>query len=391
MVMVILVTVTLMVAALLQLGSFNQIETVRMLRNTQAHWLAEAGLERALSRVMGSKDYREMLPDSFINDETLLGGLGSYAVEITRTSNANPLLYDYTITSTGTASNNASDATNTVRLSLTGGAGGQQAIMALGGSSQIQNSDVYGTIYQAPTGPLEFKGGNSSVSDIVDAKNGITGNVPNPLQEGDLNPGPPTLDRTPYTTALTNTASYSATNLTFSTINDFTNNLANGTNYVNGTLTINTDIPANRALVVNGTVTIGGIIINSGVKIVAGGNVSSDNHVILKGQTEIFTLTNIILGVHSDVLAEETALLAMGNIISYNHLSFTGIIYAEGTVKIETQATVTGTIIAGQGFDIKNATVTYDPSVFANPNPVNYGNGLAIQTGTMQWEEAPFN
>jgi len=56
--MAILVAFTLMVAALLRLGSLNEIETVKQLRTTQAHWTAEAGLEKVLSWLKASEYYR---------------------------------------------------------------------------------------------------------------------------------------------------------------------------------------------------------------------------------------------------------------------------------------------------------------------------------------------
>jgi hypothetical protein len=391
-VMVVLIAVSLLTAALLQLGSFNELETIRQLRTAQAHWLAEAGLERALSRVMASKTYRTFLPNSFSNDEILLDGLGSYTVEITKDPTANPLLDIYTITSTGMTSNNAMVVTNTVRLKLEGGAGGQQAIIALGGSSTIQNSDVYGSIYQAPPGTLTFKGGNNFASDVIDAKGGIV-NKPSGADEGTLDPGSPTLDRTPYTDALNTASTYTNAPLVVDNLNKLTNNLVNGTNYVNGALTINIDLPANRTLVASGPVTFpNSTTVGAGVKIVAGGNVSFGNHIILKEQTQIFTLVNISFATQGATATNGTILLAMGDINPAKNIDFYGILYAEGKVLATSGSNIRGTIIAGQGFDIAaNCTIYYDPSVFANPNPINYGNSLAIQTGTLQWEESPLN
>jgi hypothetical protein len=289
-------------------------------------------------------------------------------------------------------SNNAMVVTNTVRLKLEGGAGGQQAISALGGSSTIQNSDVYGSIYQAPPGTLTFKGGNNFASDVIDAKGGIV-NKPSGADEGTLDPGSPTLDRTPYTDALNTASTYTNAPLVVDNLNKLTNNLVNGTNYVNGALTINIDLPANRTLVASGPVTFpNSTTVGAGVKIVAGGNVSFGNHIILKEQTQIFTLVNISFATQGATATNGTILLAMGDINPAKNIDFYGIFYAEGKVLATSGSNIRGTIIAGQGFDIAaNCTIYYDPSVFANPNPINYGNSLAIQTGTLQWEESPLN
>jgi len=389
MAMVVMVVLTLMVAALLQLGSFNQLETVQQLRNTQAHWLAEAGLERGLSRVMGSKDYRDTLSSFstvFVNNETLLNGLGIYEVEIIREPTINPLIDRYVITSTGTASNNAMRASNQVRVSLEAGPGGQQALMALGGNSTIQNTTVNGSIYQAPPGTLTFNGGNNSANDIIDAKGGVV-NPPSGAEIGTLDPGPPTLDKTQYITNIQYAASNGIPGGTFNGLA-----LGGGLNYYSNSVTINGNITGPGTIVVNGTVTFpNAITVGADVKIVAEGNVSFGNHITLKERTEIFTLANISFATQGATATNGTTLLAMGNIDPAKNIDFYGILYAEGEILATSGSNIRGTLIAGQGFDIAaNCTITYDPSVFAIPNPINYGNSLAIQTGTMQWEEGPF-
>jgi Tfp pilus assembly protein PilX len=393
-VMAVLVAFSLMVVALLQLGSFNEIETIKQLRTTQAHWLAEAGLERALSRVMGSANFLPgtsgTISTNFANSETLLDGLGSYKVTVHKTNYNNTVTAGYGITSVGVAGNAAIAMTNEVRLTFEAGPGGQQALLALGGVSKIQNSDVNGSICQY-SGTLNFIGGQNSVNNgIVDATN----DLPNWVPEGDLpDPGPPTVDQSPYSNLLATAKNdYPIAPLVIDSLDKLTNNLVGTTNYVNGNVTIKINIPANRTVVANGTVTLpSDVTLGAGVQIVSQENVSSDNHVTLADQAKIFTFANINLGNHSELTATSgNVLLAMGNITSQNSLNFTGVIFAGGKVTLATQAEVQGTIIAGQGFDIKNATITWDPSVFSDPNPINYNGAHYILPDTWQWAESPF-
>jgi hypothetical protein len=389
-VMAVLVAFSLMVVALLQLGSFNEMETIRQLRTTQAHWLAEAGLERALSWVIASETYRKSLDGfnpEFPSNSNDPGGLPngmSYAVEITRIetnkdSYGNALFetYKYTIISTGMTMG----ATAAVRLDTQIGPRGQAALIGLGGNSTIHNSPVNGNVYQ-DSGKLTFDGsanqniinGSLDAASIGSPKKGT-------FTEGEIpDPGPPQMDTTiynSYTNDLDKADSY----------NDNLVHTNGKTRYVDGPYTI-IDAPTGSKWVINGAVTVSATI-QAGATIVAAGIVDFPNHVTLEAKTTIFTKTNITFGVDG-VTGTETALLAMGNIIATNHFNIEGVIFAGGTVTIATQGEITGTLIAGLGFDIKNTKVTYDPTVFPVPNPIQYGNGNPVpQPGTWQWQEIP--
>jgi hypothetical protein len=395
-VMAVLVAFSLMVVALLQLGSFNEMETIRQLRITQAHWLAEAGLERMLSRIFGSKTYRDGMSElstSFSSDESsLLGGWGSYEVKVSRT-NINSVLADYSILSAGAFSNGAMVATDTVRLNFRGADGSAQPLIALGGNSSIANgiNMIYGSIYC--DGNLDV-GNNTVISEVVDVTGNLTGSQ---VKKGDLPDPVVSLPIGEYTNRLY----YASTNNPGVVTNSTTSTLAfnGGTNYVRGNLTINGNIPANETLVVTGSVTVAnGITIGAGSKITAGGSISFGNHVKFLAQTEIFTMANISFDTQGATATNGTALLAMGNIDPAKNLDFTGIMYAEGRINITSGSNIRGTVVAGDGFSLAaRVNVTYDPSVFANPNPLNYGNSLVIMPdptnpseSSWRWAEAPF-
>jgi hypothetical protein len=277
-------------------------------------------------------------------------------------------------------------ATAAVRLKTQIGPRGQQALIGLGGSSTIKNTPVTGSIYQSP-GTLTFEGGKnqSPVSGIVDA---VIVNKPDNVTKGEVpDPGPPTIDETKYaeyTNALNKAASYSV---------GTTNNVGgvSGTNYINiaGTYYPLSAIPAGSTWVINGAVEINSNspTIGKGAKIVATTNVTAGNALTLEDDVQIFTKGNIALGNHAVSSGSGCALLAMGDISCDNHLNFKGIIFAGGQVMFATKLTLEGTLIAGDGFIIKNATVIYNPTVF-DPDLIKYGNGNPVpQPGTWQWSE----
>ncbi|HPR82286.1 MAG TPA: hypothetical protein PLD51_00370 [Pontiellaceae bacterium] len=401
-VMVVLLAVTLMVAALLQLGAFGQIETVQQLRSAQAHWLAEAGLERALSRVMASRDYRAILPDSFSNDETLLNGFGGYDVEISKVY-SNALLDTYIITSTGRVSNDAVSATGVVRLRMVAGPGGQQALMGLDGSQSTiaANVTVNGTIYQ--DGVLHIANGASTeLNDIIDATGGITGNT-GEATPGDLpDPIPGPRIEASRLTAYANMLGYAASTNAGAYPSGSAISLGGGTNYYNGSATIDKNVTGPGTIVVASNLTVAADI-PANVNLIAGGIVTLGNKSALYGNNIVFTYRDIDIS-GGNFYGSFVSLLSMGGIwISAGIDNFKGILYADGLYRSPAQdgksygiifksgtQTIRGTVIAWEGFYMgSNATITYDPTVFANPNPINYGNTLAIQKKT--WEEAPYN
>ncbi len=394
-VVVIMVAFTLMVAALLQLGSFNEMETSKSLRTTQAHWIAEAGLERALSWIMASEDYRSSLPNTFNSNETLLAGMGSYNITLSSTSTSNALLTQYTIQSTGTVSNNALTETVTVQLGMRASSGNITAISAPGDnaiSTISANPTIEGPIYVKDELVIENGVKPEDLDGEIDVGT-LSGGGADAATTGTFPTIPaPILDQTPYTTLLDYAADTNNSEVLIGTQTSGTLTFNGSTLYINGDLKINGDIPAGETIVITGEVSgeKSGQTINGGTGIVSGGDVTFKNHVILAEQVEIFTQSDIIFdtsgGGGSLSEADGATLLALGDIITKN-IDFNGIIYAEGRVEVTSGSDINGTIIAWQGFDLDaNVTVTYDSSVFADPNPIDFGDSLAIQTDSWVWQ-----
>lgn len=410
-VMIMMTAFGLMLAALLQTGAFSRKETIMNLRSEQARWTAEAGLEKVLSMVMmPGSSYRDTvgsIPSVETGTIAAKTYTGRYTVYVTKDPLSLGNEYKlFTITSIGIVSNRAMTAEATAQISMITAPGGQQALLALGGSSTIDNGKgiIDGTIYQAPPGTLSI-GNNVTVTDIVEAEGGIIGPGADDVTVGNLpdpDPGPIVdPDETPkdassgdhYTDWLAIAAS---TNTAHTFQGDYGDNpgetfdLASAPDnsiYVNGNVYIRGNITGSGKVVANGTVSFdsNNKSINNDVTILAKSDVSVTAGNISFGENVILvTEGNFTLDGNQNYPYPGTSIIAIkdpetspfGNVtIGANTKEFKGVIYADGKVTIASGGQVIrGTIIAWEGFDIgANAIITYDPSVFTEPSPVDYG------------------
>lgn len=400
-VMIILVAFSLMTVALLQLGSFSEMETIKQLRTAQAHWLAEAGLERALSWVFASAHYRNgSFPDDFLNDEVLLNGTGSYAVEIDKTP-VSTVVNQYTIESTGTVSNNAMNIEATVRYTIEAAPGIHQGLLALGGDSTLKNPTIIGDVYQAYPGTITFSEGSKadSIHGTIEAEGGLI-NPPSGLDVGDLpDPDPgPWVDPADYTDPGQPLDIASSTNPVVAIQGVYSGpfDLSGDTIYVNGNVTIDKDspVPDGKTVVASGTVTFGigkdsVQEIGDNAVIIAGGNIGVDGSNIEFGENaQLITMTDFYLSNNQDYPNPGVGIIAIGNVnVEANMTGFQGIIYAGGKVTFnDGTQDLEGAVIAWDGFDLgANSSITYNPDVFADPNPIDYGDSLALLSGV--WQE----
>jgi len=122
-IMVMVVTFSLLVMALLQLGKFNAMETERQLQRTQAFWLAEAGLEEFKAILVNPVNLQPLESLGLVGTAILSGsipGIGTYQVDVIANA-ANPAsaIQRYTIQSAGTATVSPNlSRTNEIQASL---------------------------------------------------------------------------------------------------------------------------------------------------------------------------------------------------------------------------------------------------------------------------------
>lgn len=402
-VMIMVIAFALLITALLQLGAFGEQETTRQLRISQAHWLAEAGLERALSWVAASRNFRDDLtgaPQRFGPYSELT--TGNYFVELWVPSSSNIV-----IQSTGSTTAGSFDDTATVELSFRYAAGIPGAIIGLNSPGHTHlNGDVLindGDVYR--NGTLDIDGNVISNHSAYATFPPITGD--GIYSENYIpDPEPPIIDEDGRFAGLLNTAS-TQTNTIF-------DGALSGTIYVNGDLTLTEGITGSGTLVVNGDLTFAGNdkSISDNVEIVVEGNISFTQHTSLGDHVEVFS-ENGNISLQHDIDGGTTALIAKNgslghiepeydntlgtldtdHILSSGHSigdqnpskpSFEGIFYAEYDIIFRHKADIYGSVIAGRHMDIgHNAApgsmqITYDPSVFDEDWQLDFGNEIVI-------------
>jgi hypothetical protein len=398
-VMVVLLAFSLLTVSLLQLGRDSTVQAIQEQRNAQAHWIAEAGLEKEMALICSSRSYREGLPSglSVELDEDFAGDAtkGHYTVTVIKTDVPATAESIFDVESVGTVSNAAISATASVRVHLTGAPGIDQAILGLSGNSRIRsNVTIDSTVYQSGTLNIDANVDITSLVEAADNGTVVSGIDPAKVQTVDYI-NFPHIDQGPYAALTNQAAALSHSNYTGAVI------LNHSTNYYNGNVTI-TSLAGDGTVVATGTITIDSHAnLQNNANLVAGGNIQFKNQSTFQGDNQIFTFGDITVDSGAEFIGAGVSLISIGGIkISANLNGFKGIIYAEGYYTGEPygviltpgkQSGMRGTIIAWMGFYLgQNMDITYDSSVFADPNPIDFDDHF-VRTEKLLWEETPYN
>lgn len=415
-VMVILVTFSLMVIALLELGRHSDYEAEQQLLTTQARWVSEAGFEKLKAVICTANDDCKYFRENTIHSgtgfnevsqipdfsETDFGG-GRFTVRACRDDIFGTKTNIFYITSEGTVSNATGTAaiTHTVRARLTGFPLIEAALMALGGDSYIKQSlsiGIDGDIYIEGSGDINISV-NGEVRDADDAYSVSYGGTTHSVPALELD----RLDQTLYNSLLATASSDNPADA-YQGSQTYTNPInldaeTDNTLYVNGDITLDANITGSGTIVADGSVIITNSWItftNENIRIVAAGDINLDgNNTTFQNNTELFTQNDILIGGNLNWPDHGMTVMAMNDIIvKANVVGFSGIIYAEGTVELVNGVQdISGSIVAWNGFDIRsNASIYYDPLVFAEELPDSIAAFLKNwgPVGGQLWEEAPF-
>jgi hypothetical protein len=356
MALIMVIVISVVSVGLLQLGKVNALEVSRQGNNLKAFWAAEAGLYQARGRLYTENDFRENLINPTLLQETL-PNQSAFDVVITKSNDF------YTLTSTGRLTQIAATIQITSEsvaitedwraftYAMFGGSDGAKiGKLAFINGSFYENGNV--TFLQEPTvtnGNIELS--NTNLYSISGATN-------SPIQP-DPPPVMPALDTSVYSNLFSNMAGI--TNSSYpATLSGFTNKVNNpgppG-------LTINSTITGPGWLVVNGDITFdSGNQIGSDVTIVSGGVIRFNKGCVAGSNCLFYANTGFELKMDT-VALNVGMLITPGYFTADKSFSYTGTIYAAGTINLKMDATVVGSLVAGGAIDIsKNLSVIYDPT-----------------------------
>lgn len=357
MVMLMVLVISSLTVGIFAVYSSDAVEVVYVDQSSQAFWLAESGLQRALDKLRTDELFRDY-------PYPLSESVGTGFVDVEVTASGVPNIWN--LVSTGTVGNVSRVVSLDPYLYANLGYG----LMGLDGDSKLnQFGSVVANIYSF--GTLTVNG--RSVPSIVGEVNALdTRNLDfNPLsgnQKVEMEIAPPISDfsaatgdavsyidvEEPIGSGVTNTYVDLTGGKTVKITGDydFDNANADGT-YGNGTLIIDGDLTFK----------------NSGNPFLIGDNSSIYvNGDIWAGKDGTFGQDVVVYASGSMSLQKaagsgSTSLLVEGDLTVNKELDFNGFIFCDGAVTVDGDLDLDGTLIAGEDFWLKSGyDVTYDES-----------------------------
>ncbi len=327
---------------LLSLFSSESRMVVAEHRYSKVFYIAEAGKNFALKHVLGYGDWTENM--GFPMSKSFSGGYFTL-------STTDETLSTLTLYSTGIITLEGGTYTRVVRAGIEREGGlGSHTLYASGSITIGENATIYGDI--SATGEVNI-GSGSDISGEVEE------NVPPPSD-------PPSLDTFYYDTEILTAEGTTEGNVTYN------NETLSGTDYINGNLTFNNNaiisVTGTATVVATGTVAVNNnVIIGDNLTVIAGGLVTIQNNADIGSNGLWFSSVGFVVGNNAEVgyvtVGSGTVFITPGDIALANNAIFSGLLFAEGTVSIDNNAEITGSIIAGI-IDIGNgAIITLDPGL----------------------------
>ena len=346
MVLVIMLAMSVVGVSLLQLGTLNAVEVSRAVNGNQAFWSADAGLHHARAMLRGNSSIRN---DPFRFPYLFVGSDLGYAGRIIRVDNVN-----FEIVSTGTWQNAVRIVQQSIKVEEDWPLALDYAIYSGNTMELRKDTTIAGDIF-ADNGYRFVSGGPSVSGGIYDDVTG--GSYPPP---GSL-PNVPVLDTSSYDAVIANASAGAVT----SPIYPY--NLGGHTNYLNmSSFNVGGRIDGPGVLVVNGNVSIssGSAVIGNNVTVISGGTMTLDKDCTSGSNDLFYAASGFELAKDNSISIGSCALVTPGNINIKKDLTFSGLIYAGGSIDADKAGTVMGAIIAAGSIRLKmDYNVTYDASL----------------------------
>jgi hypothetical protein len=360
---VLLLSISIIVAAFIFLVTIRTRAAASGLDSAKAFWLAEAGVQQVIYKVMSDSAYRNA-------PTTVTGSLGSgtYSVSVVKLAGT-----AYTMTSTGTAGIVSRNVVQTATFSFAGWSApfANYGVFAKAGNVILQNSanTITGDVYAA-VGTVTTMG-FSTVTGTVYADKGSGNYKRLPLPIPNI-PGPE-LDKTDYTTLINKAGTYIKKDMTYSTLN-----LAGGIVYVNGRVTA-TNITGPGTVVCTGNFIVNGGTVGKDVSIISNATLSMANYSHVQPGAVIYASTSISLTGSSVVLDNATLITPGTAVLNANSLTVNGVILCEGNLALQKGTIVNGSVVSGGTITMSSsAQIVQDSSQL----PLTVPKGIKSVTAT---------
>lgn len=362
-----LLSVTVIAAAFIFLVSARTRSAASLRGGSQALWLAEAGIQAVIARVMNDAAYA--VSPTVLNGSL---GAGSYAASVVKQAGA-PV---YTITSTGTAAGIARTVRQTATIISAGWMDAFTAYGAFtGGDISLEGSaKIYGDAYALG---VVHTTTSSSVAGTVYADSGSGNYTRLPLPYPRVQE--PALDATYYSALIATARTYAAKDRSYTTLN-----LAGGTVYVNGKVTVR-NINGPGTVVSTGTFTVGKGTVGADVAIVSEGLVSFPQNSSIRANAVVYSSSGIFMG-NANVQMTNATLLTPGSVDIYSSGKSSGVILAGNNVRLDQSFSMTGSVVAGGDILLgQSSRITH--SVDQLPSKVPKGLATSVQVTLTAWQE----
>lgn len=394
---VILVTLVFSILSigLFKLSETSAVEAVKVEHYKQAFWLAEAGLADGMTLLKHYPEFRADPSGYTVPTKTVAEVGGTYDLTVEKeVINTSTEQYAYTITSVG----RVNGITRRLQTVVSSYPGSNNIIIGINGNTDLAaNIDVVGSIAQIE-GTLTMKDSRYMDGYFImgDGEDALTDKKGEAIVANYPPPPVPAIKYDDYDGVITKLANN--TNFPHKTSVVTTESVLSGTLYFNADEVIvagtGTTIADGTTIVTTGSISFpkSHVTIGRNVTIVAA-DFSMANQSDIGGGSLIYSQKNIYLANASDSSASGqpgVTLLARGDITLASQIDFRGIMFAEGTVNLDANGSIEGSIIGGIGINADaNMSLTYDPTVYTAGTPIDpiaLGDVILTQT---TWREIP--
>lgn len=363
---IILVSLTVITTAFVMMLTARTRAAAAELDSAKAFWLAEAGIQEAVYKVMNDLAYRDEPVD-------MTASLGSGTYTVSAVKQSGKTVYD--ISSTGTSGSMSRTITQTAKFSLSGWseAFNSYAAFAKKGVDLRDSTKIYGDAY---TLGIVSTTKSSKVTGTVYADTGSGNYTRLPLPDPLL--AMPELDTAYYDIFIATAKTYPKGNKTYATLN-----LAGGTVYVNGTVTA-TNVTGAGTLVATDTFTLGPGAVGDGVTIISAGQLSFPQNSSIGLDAVLYSSSRIYLG-DANVAMNGASLITPGTVEIISSGKNNGVIFSGGDIILGRSVSIGGTVVSGGTITMKQSSSIVQSSSYL-PSHVPHGFKTDVSVILSNWQ-----